>query len=70
MARRGDYVYMDSVKRPRRTVGEIIRGGRKLSSGARLTGAPSIRCTFSRISVTCSGEMGGFKLGRGVYRVW
>lgn len=70
MARRGAYLFLNSMSTHGREAGEVIRGGRRMRSGTELDGAASVRCTFGRTSVRCTNGVNGFKLGRGVSRSW
>lgn len=70
MARRGTYLFLNSMSTHGREAGEVIRGGRRLADGAQLDGAASVACTFGRTSVRCTNGRDGFKLGRGVSRSW
>jgi hypothetical protein len=64
MARRGAYVYIDSLNGAGSTEGEVVRGGRALAPGAELD-AGSVSCTFGRTSVRCSNGESGSKARAG-----
>jgi hypothetical protein len=70
MARRGESLSINSLDGAARDGGEVIRGGKSMRPGAELDGAGSVSCTFGRTSVRCSNGESGFKLGRGVKRLW
>ncbi len=69
MARRGAYVFIDSLNGVGRTEGEVIRGGRRVRPGVEMDSG-SITCTWGRTSVRCENSEAGFKLGAGVNRLW